>query len=104
MPTDENRKLAPDYVALTNNTGIKRRNIKGTDITNFPCQAQKKTRREEQKIKLTKVGQLPIEGQGENEGLKRNQDKRDANAADITKGVMKKEGGRKGNEGGGGEE
>ena len=99
MPTKEERKLAPDYVALINNTGIKRQNTKGMDTTNFLCQAQDKMRREEQKIKF-KTGQLPMEGQGEEEELKSSQDKRDVNAATITKGGMEKEGGRNGDGGG----
>jgi len=44
-----------------------------------------------------------MEGQGEDEELKSSQDKRDANAATITKGGMEKEGGSKGDEGGDGE-
>ena len=56
MPTEEDMKLAPDYVALINNTGIKRQNKKGMDTTNFSCQAQKKMRRDEQKIKFIKAG------------------------------------------------
>ena len=55
-------------------------------------------------MKFIKAGQLPMEGQGENEGLKISQDKQDANVAAITKGVMKQEGGRKGDECSGGEE
>ena len=70
IPTEEDRKLAPDYVALINNTGIKKRNTKGTYTTNFSCQAQKKMRRDEQKIKFIKAGQLPMEGQGEDAELK----------------------------------
>ena len=41
-----------------------------------------------------------MEEQGEDEELKSSQDKRDANAATITKGGMGKEGGSKGDEGG----
>ena len=44
-----------------------------------------------------------MEGQGEDEGLKRSQDKQDANVTTITKGVTKQEGGRKGDEGRAGE-
>ena len=45
-----------------------------------------------------------MEGQGENEGPKRSQDKHNENVAAVNKGVMKQEGGRKGDGDGGGEE
>ena len=44
-----------------------------------------------------------MEGQGEDAELKSSQDKRDTNTETITKGGIKQEGGRKGDEGGGGE-
>ena len=34
LPTEEDRKFAPDDIALINKTGIKRRHTKGLDITN----------------------------------------------------------------------
>ena len=99
MPTEEDRKLAPDYVALINNTGIKRWYTKGLDITNSSGQAQKKRGREGEKIKF-KAGQLPMEGQGEGEEFKSPQDKQNMNTAIISKGGMEKEGGRRGDKNG----
>ena len=60
-------------------------------------------RRDEQKIKFIKAGQLHMDGEEEDKGLKSSQDKQDTNASTIIKGGMKQEGGRKGDEGGGGE-
>ena len=56
-------------------------------------------RREEQAIVFIKAGQLPMEGQGDGEGLEINHDNRNEKMAAVNKGIIKQEGGRKRDEG-----
>ena len=73
MPAEEDETLALHHVALIKRTGIERGTIEGKDKNVHPAYKQKKARMEEQAIKFVKAGQLPMEGQGENEGLERPQ-------------------------------
>ena len=89
LPKEEISKLAPDYVALINKTGIKRRQTKGLNMKNSPGLAQKKRRREGDKTKF-KAGQSLKEGEGEGEETTNPQNKRDDNTAINTEGWKEK--------------
>ena len=73
MTAEEDEKLAPHHAALIKSTGIKRETMEGKDKNEHPKYKQKKARMEEQAINFVQAGQLPMEGQGENEGSGRPQ-------------------------------